>query len=199
MKKHFRIRIEEDRFEYERDQQRIAEEAALDGFYVIRTSLGPDVVSSEDAVRWYKRLAAVERAFRSLKTVDLHIRPIGHWKPERVRAHVLLCMLAYYVEWHMRRALAPLLFDDHDRQAPAGSPVAPARRSATAEQKAHIKRTHDDQPVQSFQSLLADLATITKNRQRSKLGAALEVDILTTPTLSQQHALDLLGVSLRPT
>src|SRR5207244_1867705 len=148
MGKHFQIRIEDNGFHYQRDQKRIDEESALDGIYVIRTSVLPDKLSSSDTVRCYKRLSTVERAFRSVK---------------RVRAHVLLCMLAYYVEWHIRRVLAPLLFDDEE-PTPKPSPVAPAERSTQALQKAHSKRTTDQLPVQSFQSLLADLATIVKNR-----------------------------------
>src|SRR5947207_4948408 len=165
MSKHFRIRIEATGFHYERDQKRIDEESALDGIYVIRTSVSSEKLSSSDTVRCYKRLSGVERAFRSLKTVDLKIRPIHHRLEKRVRAHALLCMLAYYVEWHMRRDLAPILFDDEQPTTKA-SPVAPAERSTQAQQKAHSKRTADQLPVQSFQSLFADLATIVKNRLR---------------------------------
>src|SRR6266566_4749138 len=161
MSKHFRIRIEDSGFHYERDQKRIDEESALDGIYVIRTSVSSEKLASSDAVRCYKRLSGVERAFRSMKTVDLKIRPVHHRLEKRVRAHVLLCMLAYYVEWHMRRNLAPILFDDEQPTSKA-SPVAPAERSTQAKQKAHSKRTADQLPVQSFQSLLADLATIVK-------------------------------------
>jgi len=197
MKKHFRLEIEDHRFHYERDLPRIASEAALDGIYVIRTSVAADALSAENTVRWYKRLSVVERAFRSLKTVDLKVRPIGHRKEDRVRAHVLLCMLAYYVEWHMRRALAPILFDDETHPAPTGSPVAPARRSPAAEAKVHSRRLADGTPVQSFQCWLADLATLVKNRHRSKAAGALEFDITTTPTTPQQRAFDLLGISIR--
>jgi hypothetical protein len=142
--KHFRLRITDHGFGYQRDTERIAREAALDGIYVIRTSVPRARLSAEGAVHSYKQLATVERAFRSLKTVDLKVRPIYHWKADRVRAHVLLCMLAYYVEWHMRRALAPILFDDHDK--PAGdrlraSIVAPAQRSPDAQRKARSRRT----------------------------------------------------------
>ncbi|HYL16760.1 MAG TPA: hypothetical protein VEV41_27235 [Terriglobales bacterium] len=121
----------------------------------------------EETVLAYKRLAAVERAFRSFKSVDLEVRPIHHRLPDRVRAHVLLALLAYYGEWHMWQALAPLLFDDEQHGAPCTSPVAPAQRSHAAQVKAQSKRTADDLPVQSFQDSLTDLATIVKNRMRA--------------------------------
>jgi Transposase DDE domain len=199
MKKHFRISIEKDAFHYERDQESIAREAALDGVYVIRSSVPANDLSAQDTVRWYKRLSVVERAFRSIKSVDLHVRPIGHRKEERVRAHVFLCMLAYYVEWQMRRDLAPILFDDHDKEAGEAqrdSVVAPAQRSPAAESKARTKRTDDDEPVHSFQSLLRDLRTIVKNRVRLTTAAAAEFDRITTPTPVQRRALDLLKASL---
>ena len=195
MAKHVALTIEDHRFAYARDEARIAREAALDGIYVIRTNVPRDVLASEEAVRWYKRLSVVEGAFRSLKTVDLHVRPIGHRKADRVRAHVLICMLAYYVEWHMRRALAPLLFDDHDQsagQALRSSVVAPAHRSPAAERKARRKRTDEGEPVHSFQTLLCDLATIVKNQVRSKTVPAATFDMTTTPTPPQRRALDLL-------
>lgn len=195
MSKHFRIQIEDGGFHYERDQKRIDEESALDGIYVIRTSVSSETLSSSDAVRCYKRLSGVERAFRSTKTVDLKIRPVHHRLEKRVRAHVLLCMLAYYVEWHMRRNLASILFDD-EHPTPKTSPVAPAERSTQAEQKAHVKRTADQLPVQSFQSLLADLATIVKNRIRPRNTDAAAFDMITTPTPLQQRALELLDVRL---
>jgi transposase len=199
MEKHFRIEIGDRSLRYERDPDSIAREAALDGIYVIRTSVPAERFAPEEAVRWYKRLSVVERAFRSLKTVDLHVRPIGHHKEDRVRAHILLCMLAYYVEWHMRRALAPVLFDDDDKpggEALRRSVVAPAQRSPRAQRKAIGKRTEDGAPVHSFQSLLRDLRTIVKNRHRMKTSAAVEFDKTTTPTVHQQRALDLLGVTL---
>src|SRR5919197_1592118 len=150
--------------------------------------------STERTVGAYKSLAAVERAFRSLKTVDLYVRPIGHRLAERVRAHVFLCMLAYYVEWHMRQALAPLLFDDEDKaagEARRASVVAPAQRSPRAQRKAQTKRTDDGRPVHSFQTLLDDLATVTKNCVRF-VQSNTETTLLTTPTPLQQHVLDLL-------
>lgn len=195
MAKHFRLQIEDDRFGYRRDPATIEREAALDGVYVIRTSLAEERCSAPQAVRRYKSLAAVERAFRSLKSVDLKVRPIHHHVADRVRAHVLLAMLAYYVEWHMRRALAPLLFDDEDREAAArrDSPVAKAVRSPQAERKAQTRRTAEGLPAHSFQTLLADLATLSRNRVR--LGEQ-ELDMLTAPTPLQQRAFELLG--LRP-
>jgi transposase len=164
MGKHFRLFIEEDGFRCERKQDNIDREAALDGIYVIRTSVPADKLSSEQAVGNYKRLSSVERAFRSLKSVDLKIRPIYHRLADRVRAHVFLCMLSYYVEWHMRRALAPILFEDDDPQAAAAarkSIVGPAERSSKAKSKDFLKRTEDGTPVHSFQTLLKDLATLT--------------------------------------
>ena len=195
--KHFQLHIDEDRFTWERDQANIDREAALDGVYVIRTSLPPETSSSEETVRHYKSLATVERAFRSLKSVDLKVRPIHHRSPERVRAHVFLCMLAYYVEFHMREALAPILFDDDDPQAAQAqreSIVAPAQRSAKAQHKAQRKRTDDGLPVHSFQTLLADLATITENQMQM---GAQSLEMITTPTELQRRVFDLLQVPCR--
>ena len=197
--KHFTLEITDTHFRAPRDEAAIAREAALDGIYVLRTSVEADRLPTAEAVRSYKRLAAVERAFRSLKTVDLKVRPIHHRKADRVRAHVFLCMLAYYVEWHMRRAVAPLLFDDDDpaaAEAERRSVVAPAQRSPRAKAKALTKRTDDGGPVHSFHSLLRHLRTIVKDRMRLKSDAAIEFDKTTTPTPLQQRALDLLGVSL---
>ena len=198
--KHFITTITEDTFTYQRNTERIAKEAALDGIYVIRTSVTKtDILSAEQTVSSYKRLSTVERAFRSLKTADLNVRPIYHRLPDRVRAHVFLCTLAYYVEWHMRKALAPLLFDDDDTaaaQAMRHSVVAPAQRSPKARRKARTKRTGDDFAVHSFRTLLKDLATIARNRVRF-----LDVDtvthMLTRPTALHQRALNLLGVPLK--
>jgi transposase len=198
MAKHFSIEISEQGLRYSRNQPRIDAEAALDGIYVIRTNLPSQRMASEDAVRSYKRLAAVERAFRCLKTVDLKIRPINHRREERVRAHVLLCMLAYHVEWHMRRVLAPILFDDDDRagaEALRRSVVAPAQRSPRAQLKASTKRTEDGLPVTSFQDLLRDLATLTKNEVQPKQANIKAFDKITPPTPLQQKAFTLLGVS----
>jgi len=195
--KHFKVRIEENHFSYERDQVKIDREAALDGVYVIRTSLPAERSSSQDTVRCYKSLAVVERAFRSLKSIDLKVRPIHHRLEGRVRAHVFLCMLAYYVEWHMRRALAPILFDDDDPEAAEAqrlSVVAPAQRSPKAQRKAMRKRTDDGLPVHSFRTLLADLGTIAKNQMRM---GEQSFQMVTTATELQQRAFDLLQIPCR--
>lgn len=198
MGKHLQLHITDDSFRYERDEESIAAEAALDGIYVVRTSLPASTLGTDQTVLAYKGLAAAERAFRSLKTVDLKVRPIHHRLEGRVKAHVLLCMLAYYVEWHMRRALAPILFDDDDKpagQARRTSVVARAQRSARAEQKAATKQTRDGQPAHSFQTLLADLATLTKNRVRFQRSNDATMTVYTQPTAVQQRALSLLQVS----
>ncbi len=195
MGKHFRLFIEEDGFRCERKQDNIEREAALDGIYVIRTSVPAQTLSPEKVVGHYKRLSEVERAFRSLKSVDLKVRPIYHHLADRVRAHVLLCMLAYYVEWHMRRALAPILFDDDDPQAAEAarkSIVSPAERSPQAKSKDNLKKTADGMPVHSFQTLLKDLATLTLNQVR--VGEQM-LPMLATATPLQQRALQLLQVS----
>ncbi|MBI4936921.1 MAG: IS1634 family transposase [Nitrosomonadales bacterium] len=200
MGKHFQLHIEEDRFHYERKTANIEREQSLDGIYVIRTSVPKEALSSQQVVASYKSLSGVERAFRSLKSVDLHVRPIHHRLPDRVRAHILLCMLAYYVEWHMRQRLAPMLFDDDDKpqaQAARSSIVAPAQRSAAAQRKAFTKQTADGLPVHSFQTLLGDLATIVKNRIQPADKSIPTFDMLTQPTAIQQRAFDLLGVHLR--
>jgi transposase len=197
MGKHFKLTIADDSFRYERDEQAITKEVALDGIYVLRTTVGPERLATDDVVRSYKSLARVERAFRCLKTVDLHIRPIHHHKAERVRAHVLLCMLSYYVEWHMRRALAPILFEDDDPaagEALRSSVVAPAKRSPRAESKATTKQTSGGGPVHSFTTLLRDLGTIVKNRVQPKGATAAAFDIITRPTPNQARAFELLAV-----
>jgi len=198
--KHFTLDITDHALRYQRDEAAIATEAALDGLYVIRTNVPADGLPAPETVRAYKRLAEVERAFRSLKTVDLHVRPIHHRKADRVRAHVFLCLLAYYVEWHMRQALKPLLFDDDDKAAAEvlrPSIVAPAPRSPRAKAKAATKRTADGWPVHSFQTLLADLATLTQNQVRLLGADGATLDVLATPTPLQQRAFELLGVSAR--
>jgi hypothetical protein len=195
MGKHFRLFIEEDSFRCERKQDNIEREAALDGIYVIRTSVPAETLSSEKVVERYKGLSDVERAFRSLKSVDLKVRPIYHYLADRVRAHVFLCMLAYYVEWHMRRALAPLLFDDDDTQAAEEARtniVSPAQRSPKARRKDTLKRTSDGMPVHSFQTLLKDLATLTLNEVRVE---EQTMQMLATATPVQLRALQLLQVS----
>lgn len=196
VEKYFRWTASASALQWERDAERIQRDAALDGLYVLRTNAPAARLDRDQTVLAYKRLATVERAFRSLKSVDLHVRPIHHRLPNRVRAHVFLAMLAYYVEWHMRRALAPVLFDDELGGGPRTSPVAPATRSDQAQAKALNKRTTDDWPVQSFQDWLKDLATITKNRIQPKRQSLSSFEIVTRPTPSQQHALQLLGVSL---
>src|SRR6266481_7715214 len=196
--KHFDLTITDDQLSFTRDHATIAKEAALDGFYVLRTNVPAEAINTADTVRAYKSLARVERAFRCLKTTDLDIRPIYHWVSPRVRAHVFLCMLAYYLEWHMRQALAPVLFDDHDRaagEALRSSLVAKAEPSPAAKRKAKKKRTDDGQPVHSFRTLLADLATLTRNTVRC--GKAPEMTLLARATEIQQRAFDLLGVKLQ--
>jgi hypothetical protein len=196
---HFVVTMTDDGLTYRRDVDRIAQEAALDGVYVMRTSVAETDLAPEETVRAYKALSGVERAFRSYKTMDLRVRPIYHYLADRVRAHVLLCMLAYYVEWHMRPALAPLLFDDDDKaaaEAQRASVVAPAQPSATARRKASRQRTDAGEPVHSLQTLLADLATIVKNRIEPKIAGAQPFDQVTRPTPLQQKVLDLLRVRL---
>jgi transposase len=196
--KHFELTMGDDDFSYRRDEARIDEESALDGIYVIRTSLSAATLGSAETVRAYKDLSKVERAFRSIKTVDLKVRPIFHWLDDRIRAHVFLCMLAYYVEWHMRQKLAPLLFDDHERaeaEASRVSIVSRAPRSEAARAKDETKRTADGMPVHSFRTLLADLGTLAKNRVRLAGVPDSELDLLTQPTLLQERAFALLGVA----
>jgi Transposase DDE domain len=194
--KHFIRTITGDDFTFARNDAAVAAEAKLDGVYVLRTPVPSGELGAEATVLSYKSLSTVERAFRSSKTVDLEVRPVYHWNEDRVRAHVFLCLLAYHLEWHMRQALAPLLFDDHDRadaQARRHSPVAKATVSPAAQRKAARKRTEDGHPVHSFRSLLTDLATMTRNTVR--FGTDLDATVLATPTTLQKHAFDLLGVS----
>jgi transposase len=200
MNKHFIIDIADDSLTYKRDEEKIAFESSLDGIYVVRTDVPRAEMSPAATVRNYKRLAVVERAFRSLKTVDLHVRPIHHRLANRVRAHVFICMLAYYVEWHMRQRLAPMLFDDEDKESAEearSSPVSPARRSPRAQAKASRQRDAADRPVHSFQTLLSDLGTLTKNVVRTSFPAAechtFEQYTLMTPV--QRRAFALLDVS----
>ena len=201
MAKHFELEITDTSFRYRRKEDTIAQEARLDGIYVIRTSVPEDALSAQQSVEAYKSLSTVERAFRSIKTVDLKVRPIHHRLENRVRCHIFLCMLAYYVEWHMRRDLAPILFDDHDRaaaKAGRASIVAPAQRSPSAQAKAHSKRTHDGQSVHSFRTLLADLTSIVRNTCTSTAIGLPAFEKTTRPTPLQQRAFDLLGVKLAP-
>jgi transposase len=197
--KHFHLEIGEENFSYRRNQESIAEEISLDGIYVIRTNVESKTLGSEQVVSSYKSLSTVERAFRCYKSVDLKVRPIHHRLAGRVRAHVFLCMLAYYVEWHMRQALAPILFDDEDREGAdsyRASPVAPAQRSPSAKRKAKYKRNDDGDPVHSFQTLLSDLATISKDQIKPNLPDVPSFDKVTVPTPLQRRALELLGVRL---
>jgi transposase len=197
MAKHFALTITDTDFAFSRKHNEIAAEARLDGIYVVRTSLAAKTLGDDASVRAYKSLAQVERAIRSIKTVDLQIRPIFHWAAPRVRAHVCLCMLAYYVEWHMRRRLAPMLYDDADKDAAEAlrsSIVAKAQRSPSAIAKQTCGTTPDDLPVHSFQSLLADLATLAQNVVTTALNPKHEFVLQTRPTTIQQKAFDLLGI-----
>jgi Transposase DDE domain len=201
MAKHFETDIKDHSFSFTRRAEAIAEQAKLDGIYVVRTSLAAEQADAATTVRSYKSLARVERAFRCMKTVDLELRPVFHWTAARVRAHVLLCMLAYYLEWHMRQKLAPLLFDDHDRpaaEAQRTSPVAKAEPSPAARRKAASKQTEPVGgvvlPVHSFRTLLDDLATLTRNVICFG-GEKLSI-VTTIPTELQRRALDLMGADL---
>jgi hypothetical protein len=194
--KHFALTITDEGLTFARDQAAITREAALDGFYVLRTSVPAAALDASATVLAYKSLAQVERAFRSLKTVELEVRPIHHRLAGRVRAHVFLCMLAYHVIWHLRQALAPLLFEDHDREAAAAgraSPVAKATPSPAARRKAATRRTADDRPVHSFRSLLQDLATLTRNTVR--LGDAPPCTLLARLTPLQADVFHRLGLA----
>jgi len=193
--KHFVLDIRDDAFNFHIDEAKVAAEASLDGVYVVRTSVSRDRLSTDDTVRSYKSLCQVERAFRSLKTVDLKVRPIHHRLESRVRAHIFLCMLAYYVEWHLREAWRPLLFDDEDQAAKkTRDPVAPAQRSAAAKRKARTKRLDDGTKVHSFQTLLQSLSTIVRNECRVPGAPDDEPTfrIVTTPNPQQQRAYELL-------
>ena len=197
MAKHFDLDITDTAFSFARKVNEIATEAATDGIYVVRTSLPADALDDVATVRSYKSLALVERAFRCLKTVDLHIRPVYHWLAERVRAHVFLCMLAYYLEWHMRQRLAPMLFDDTDKQAADAlrtSIVAPAQRSPAAVSKQTTGMTADGLPVHSFRTLLQDLATVVRNTIVTAITPDYHLTVVTRPTPIQQRAFQLLGV-----
>jgi transposase len=199
--KHFVLEITHDSFRFWRKEEQIAEEAALDGIYVVRTDVPREEFTAEETVRAYKSLSVVERAFRTMKGIDLKIRPIHHRLESRVRAHVFLCMLAYYLEWHMRQALAVLLFDDHDRakgEAERPSIVSPAVRSKAARRKAATKQTEESFPVHSFQSLLSHLGTIVKNWVRPRGRDTEPFTMITIPTTHQRRMFELLGVSLQP-
>ena len=198
MRKHFDLDIADTTFSFARKTSEIAAEAALDGLYVVRTSLPAEAFDDAATVRHYKSLSRVERAFRCIKTVDLQVRPVHHWLADRVRAHVLLCMLAYYLEWHMRQRLAPMLFDDTDREAAEAlraSVVAQAQRSPAAVTKQTTGLTADGLPVHSFRSLLGDLATLARNTIITAITPNYPLTVLTRPTPIQQKAFDLLGVT----
>ncbi len=197
--KHIELDIKDDAFAFRRNLAKIAGEAALDGVYIIRTSVAPERLSAPHCVRAYKALSRVERAFRTLKSVDLRIRPIHHRLADRVRAHIFLCMLAYYVEWHMTRAWTPLMFADEDHDAKiTRDPVAPAKRSPKALRKVQTRRLEDGSPVHSFATLLDELATITQNTCRAAIGhGAPTFQVLTTPNPKQRQALELVD-AIRP-
>jgi len=199
MKKHFDLTITDAAFSFARRTAEIAAEAATDGLYVVRTSLPAATLGDADTVRSYKSLARVERAFRCIKTIDLHVRPVYHWLEDRVRAHVLLCMLAYYLEWHMRQCLPPMLFDDTDKaeaDALRSSVVAQAQRSKAAVKKQTTGMTPDGLPVHSFRTLLADLATLARNTIITAINPNYPLTVVTRPTPVQQKAFDLLGLAV---
>lgn len=192
MAKHFDFEITDTGFTWQRKAASIAQEAALDGLYVVRTSLDAESLSAEQTVAAYKSLTLVERAFRSLKTMALQVRPIFHWNAERVRAHVFLCMLAYYVQWQLREKLKPLLFDDQD---PPPRAVRKAERSEAAKAKDRTRQTDEGLPVHSLRTLLADLATLTYNVCSTPINPAATFITTTRPTPLQAKAFELLGVN----
>lgn len=196
MAKHYMLTITDDGLTFTRDEENIAKEAALDGIYVVRTSLTEERMGDEEVVEHYKRLAAVERSFRSMKSIDIQVRPIFHRTEDRVRTHIFLCMLAYYVEAHMRRALAPILFHDEE-DAPRKSVVEPAARSEKAKAKDATKRTEDGWPVTTFRDALSTLNTIV--RGRIDLAGKPELSFPTTsrPGPFQAHIVELLGLTRR--
>jgi hypothetical protein len=197
MAKHFALEITDTSFAFARKTAEIAAEAALDGLYAMRTSLPAAALNDAATVKSYKSLSLVERAIRSIKTVDLHVRPVYHWLPDRVRAHVFLCMLGYYLEWHMRHRLAPMLYDDTDKEAAEAlraSIVAKAERSPAAVAKQTTGRTQDGLPVHSFHTLIADLATLTRNTVEIATAPGMPFTITARPTPIQNKALDLLAV-----
>ena len=190
----FALAIEDDSFEFHRLTESIAAEAALDGIYIIRTSVPNEQMDAAEAVRSYKALAEVERAFRSMKTIDLHVRPIHHWLETRVKAHIFLCMLAYYVEWHMREAWRELLFADEDlKRKTRRDPVAAAQRSEAALRKVATHTLEDGSPAHSFRTLLHELSTIVRNTCQPSAGPTqLTFQMTTVPNPTQQRALQLL-------
>jgi len=195
MAKHYILDITDDQFAFTRNQDQITAEAALDGLYVIRTTVGPEQMDPAKVVATYKSLARVERDFRSIKSIDLDLRPIHHWTESRVRAHVFICMLASYLTWHLRQAWAPLTFTDEQRPEPA-DPVAPAQRSHAADHKAATKTTTEDLPATSFTALLGHLATLTRNHLRVAGHDESGFDLLAIPTPTQRRAFELLGAPI---
>jgi transposase len=197
MAKHFDLTITETSFAFTRNEDRIREEAALDGLYVIRSSVKKQRMNSERVVETYKSLAKVERAFRCMKTIDLSLRPIYHRNDDRIRSHVFICMLAYYVEWHMREKLRPVLFADDDHASATAarkSIVAPAQRSESAKRKDATRRSSENFPVQSFHDILQDLGTLCRNQIRIPEFDS-EFEKLTLATPYQKHVFELLGVT----
>jgi hypothetical protein len=192
--KHFEVTITGTSLTIERRQDRIEEEAALDGFYVLRTPVPADELDAAGVVTAYKNLKYVERDFRHIKSDDLDLRPVFHRMEERVRAHVLICMLACYLTWHLRRAWAPLTFTDQEPPAP-DNPVAPARRSPAAQAKASYQHDPAGQPYRSFRGLLEHLATLTRNQVRYT-GAQVTIAMLTEPTSTQRQAFELIGTPI---
>jgi Transposase DDE domain len=196
MAKHFALDIRDGHFTWARKVDQIAVEAKLDGIYVIRTSVPAEDLDPAHAVQAYKDLSRVERAFRSMKTIDLEIRPIRHWSADRVRAHVFLCMLAYHVEWHLRQVLAPLLFHDTDldaARAERSSPVAATEPSATARAKKATKRNANGDRINSFAGLIDHLGTLTRNTMRMPLAAKHPLTLLSKSTPLQEATFKLLG------
>jgi hypothetical protein len=198
MAKHFALDIRDGHFSWARKIDQIAAEAKLDGIYIVRTNVPKEDLSPDHAVQAYKDLSRVERAFRSMKTVDLKIRPIRHWTADRVRAHVFLCMLAYHVEWHLARALAPLLFHDTELEAARAersSPVMSTEPSSAAKSKKAIKRNANGDRVHSFAGLIDHLGTMTRNTMRMPLAAKRRFTLLSKATPLQEAAFKLLGFS----
>ncbi|WP_415840511.1 IS1634 family transposase, partial [Roseateles saccharophilus] len=198
MAKHIELSITDDTLTWQRRNDAIAQEAALDGLYVIRTSVSAQQLDAAAAVAAYKSLSHVERAFRSIKTVDLHVRPVFHYNAQRVRAHVFLCMLAYYVEWHMRARLKPMLFDDEhldEASASRASPVLKAVRSEQAKAKDASKTAEDGLPLHSFRTLLQDLGTLAYNVTHTTLNPEAQIVLTTRPTPLQAKAFELLGLN----
>jgi hypothetical protein len=195
--KHFKLEIRDDGFDYHIDEEKVAREATLDGLYVVRTSLPAARLDAADTVRGYKALALAERTFRSFKMIDLHVRPIHHHLEDRVRAHIFLCMLAYYVQWHMQEVLRPMTYADEEilEDRRTRDPVAPARRSGSANRKASRKRLDDGSRVLAFRGIIDDLATIVRNTARCPTAGVKEpcFTVDTSPSPRQRRVLGLLA------